>query len=504
MCRSAAAALCLWIAVVSCASQDARPAPPSSQPQSPAPQPPSEPPSAAVSPGANDATDSGPAARQFAAWLSAFNDSNRAELAVFRDKLTPELRDKAPGVDELLAFRGQTGGFELKRVEETTPTKHVVLVKERTSDVIARATIEVDAAPPHAIRTFGIRAIPPPEGLGPARMTEADALAALRTELDSAAAADRFSGAVAIAKNGVPIFREARGLADRDAKIANTVDTRFRIGSMNKMFTAVAALQLVQAGKLALDQPIGKVLTDYPNQRIASTVTLHHLLTHTGGTGDIFGPEFDAHRLELKTLRDYVKLYGKRDPGFAPGERWEYSNYGFLLAGVLIERATKKTYYDQVHAKVFAPAGMRSTASPIEKGPEPGRSVGYTKEGGAWTSAANTLPVRATSAGGGDSTVMDLLAFAAALGNHKLLDATHTALLTTAKVDTPRTARYAYGFIDETLGGVRCVGHGGGAPGMNGELAICDSGYTIAVLSNLDPPAATRISGFIKARLPAK
>jgi D-alanyl-D-alanine carboxypeptidase len=492
---------------VSCASQDTRPSPPSqSPPQSQAAPALAEPSAGAGAPSANEAAASGPAARQFTAWLSAFNDSNRAELAAFRDKLTSDLRDKAPDVDGMIAFRDQTGGFELKRVEESTPTRHIALVKERTSDVIARATIEVDAAPPHMIGAFDLRVIQAPEGLGPARMTEADALDALRSELDKATAADRFSGAVAIAKNGVPIFREARGLADRDAKISNTVDTRFRIGSMNKMFTAVAALQLVQAGKLALDQPIGKVLKDYPNKRIASTVTLHHLLTHTGGTGDIFGPEFDAHRLELKTLQDYVKLYGKRDPEFAPGERWQYSNYGFLLAGVLIERATRKTYYDQVQAKVFAPAGMRSTASPIEKGPEPGRSVGYTREAGAkaWTSAADTLPVRATSAGGGDSTVMDLLAFAAALGNHKLLDATHTALLTTAKVDTPRTARYAYGFIDETLGGVRCVGHGGSAPGMNGELAICDSGYTIAVLSNLDPPAATRISGFIKARLPAR
>ncbi|HSR96037.1 MAG TPA: serine hydrolase domain-containing protein [Kofleriaceae bacterium] len=82
------------------------------------------------------------------------------------------------------------------------------------------------------------------------------------------------------------------------------------MGSMNKMFTATAVLQLVQAGKLALDQPIGKVLTDYPNRTLASKVTPHHLLTHTAGAGDIFGPEFDAHRLELKTLADYVKLYG--------------------------------------------------------------------------------------------------------------------------------------------------------------------------------------------------
>jgi D-alanyl-D-alanine carboxypeptidase len=483
--------LCLPILAASC-SRDPSPA-----------KPPAPPPTTPAAPQAADA--GGPAARQLAAWLAMFNDGNRDEVAKFREtQLAPDFPNRA-NVDGMLEFRARTGGFDIKRVEETAPTRHTVLMQERDSDLIGRATIEVDPAPPHLIRKLEIRAIPPPPDLAPPRMSEADALAALRARLDKAVAEDRFSGTVAIARNGVPIFREARGMADREAKIANTLETRYRIGSMNKMFTAVAALQLVQAGKLALDQPIGKVLTDYPNKQIASTVTLHHLLTHTGGTGDIFGPDFEKHRLELKTLQDYVKLYGKRDPEFAPGARLAYSNYGFLLAGVVIERATKKTYYDQVEASVFAPAGMRSSASPFESGREPGRSVNYSRETpqAPWADAASTLPVRGTSAGGGDSTVIDLLAFADALVKHKLLDATHTALLTTGKVDMPGDRKYAYGFTDETSGGVRCFGHGGGAPGMNGDLAICDSGYTIAVLANLDPPAAGRLSDFIKARLPA-
>ncbi len=113
---------------------------------------------------------------------------------------------------------------------------------------------------------------------------------------------------------------------------------------MNKMFTATAILRLVQAKRLALDTPVGKVLTGYPNKNVATKVTIHHLLTHTGGTGDIFGPEFDARRLELRTLQDYVKLYGARDLTFEPGARWEYSNYGFLLLGAMIEKVTGKSY----------------------------------------------------------------------------------------------------------------------------------------------------------------
>jgi hypothetical protein len=117
----------------------------------------------------------------------------------------------------------------------------------------------------------------------------------------------------------------------------------------------------------------------------------------------------------------------------------------------------------------------------------------------------DTLPYRGTSAGGGYSTVEDLLAFANGLESHKLLDVKHVDLLTTGKVKTPRGgSKYAYGFSDEvSADGARCFGHGGGAPGMNGELKICpQSGYVIAVLANMDPQAASNAADFIAARLP--
>jgi CubicO group peptidase (beta-lactamase class C family) len=119
------------------------------------------------------------------------------------------------------------------------------------------------------------------------------------------------------------------------------------------------------------------------------------------------------------------------------------------------------------------------------------------------TPNTGTLPFRGTSAGGGYSTVEDLLRFANALTSHKLLDAEHTTLLTTGKADTPNGTKYAYGFMDSTQAGLHCFGHGGGAPGMNGDLRICTaSGFVIAVLSNLDPPAAQRPADFIAVRLP--
>ena len=150
---------------------------------------------------------------------------------------------------------------------------------------------------------------------------------------------------------------------------------------------------------------------------------------------------------------------------------------------------------------------MTSTDSLPEDQSVANRSIGYTKRGGSESCQPNTdtLPYRGTSAGGGYSTVEDLERFAEALTSHKLLDAHYTVMLTTGKVDTGGGGKYAYGFMDQTSGGVRSYGHGGGAPGMNGDLTIYpESGYVVAVLANLDPPAAGRLADFIGNRLPEK
>jgi D-alanyl-D-alanine carboxypeptidase len=443
-----------------------------------------------------------PAAHQFSAWLNAFNSGDRSRLLAFFEKNYPA---RATAIDQESSFRSMTGGFEFKKVEKSEATKFSGIVKERDSDQFAHFTIEVEAAEPYRITRLDLQATARPAEFAMPRMSEDQAIAALRAGLDQQVAADRFAGAVLVARKGKPIFSGAYGLADREKKTKNELTTRFRIGSMNKMFTAVAVLQLVQSGKIKLTASLGEYLADYPNKDVSSRVTIHHLLTHTGGTGDFFGPEFDAHRLELRTLEDYVKLYGKRGLEFEPGSRWAYSNYGFLLLGVMIEKVTGESYYNYVRDHVFTPAGMASTGSLPEDQAVPQRSVGYTKFGGseAWRPNTDTLPYRGTSAGGGYSTVEDLLRFADALENHKLLDIQHTELLTTGKVDTGNSDKYAYGFMDRTEGGARSFGHGGGAPGMNGELTIYPrSGYVVAVLANIDPPAAQRVAAFIGNRLP--
>jgi D-alanyl-D-alanine carboxypeptidase len=450
---------------------------------------------------AQTAAQESPAAEQLHGWLTAFNTGNRATLVQFLEKSRPSSASK---VDEEIEFRERTGGFEFKKMEESTATKATAILKEHGSDQFARIIVEVDATPAHSITKFGLEAIPAPAEFALPRLSESDAIAGLTAMLEKSAAADQFSGAALVAHDGKAIFAQAYGMADREKKVPNKLDTQFRIGSMNKMFTAVAILQLAQAGKLQLSDPVVKFLPDYANKDLASKVTIHHLLTHTGGTGDFFGPEFDAHRLELKTLNDYVKLYEKRGLQFEPGSKWEYSNYGFLLLGVVIEKVSGRSYYDYVREHVFKPAGMNLTDSLPENEVVAGRSVGYMRDrpNAPWTPNTDKLPFRGTSAGGGYSTVEDFLRFANALESHKLLDAEHTKLLITGKVDTPRGSQYAYGFMAEQSG-MRCFGHGGGAPGMNGDLGICpESGYVIVVLANMDPPAAQRVADFVGNRLP--
>jgi D-alanyl-D-alanine carboxypeptidase len=453
----------------------------------------------AVAP-ASPAVPATPAGAAFADWQSAFNSGDRATYKGFLERRFPS---HLKNLDDAMDFRARTGGFDLRAVESSDPDKLVAIVEDRDDEQFARLVLEVGAAPPHAVTLLSLDAIDTPAQFEPAHLNQAALIAALQARLASATAAGRFSGVVLVAKDDSPVFERAYGLADRERNVPNTLDTRFRIGSMDKMFTATSVLQLVQAGTVALDAPLGTYLPDYPNADVAK-VTIRQLLTHTGGTGDIFTPEFDAHRLELKTLGDYEKLYGKRGLAFAPGSKYEYSNYGFILLGLVIERASGESYYDYVREHVYEPAGMTSTASEPEDVAVPDRSVGYTTgAGGKVVANTDTLPYRGTSAGGGYSTAGDLLKFAASLQAHELLDAAYTNMLTTGKVDVGDGFKYGFGFGDYTVNGVRCFGHNGGAPGMNGALSICPGdGYVVIALANLDPPSATGIEDFVTKRLP--
>lgn len=425
------------------------------------------------------------------AWLAAFNANERASLDAFRKRYQPSM-----DVDGMLDFYQRTGGFRLIRYEPAEPGSAQALLRERDSDTIARVQVTMAADAPLAL---DIDMIEPPADLRIPRLDQTAAIDALTAKADATAAQDGFSGVLLVARGDEVLLHRAWGLADRKAKRPITQDTKLRLGSMNKMFTAIATLQLVQAGKLSLQGSVGQYLPDYPNAQIAK-VTIHQLLTHSGGTGDIFGPQFDAQRLSLKTHADYVRLYGTRDPDHPPGESHRYSNYGFLLLGAIIERVSGQSYYDYVDEHLFAPAGMTDSGSLPEDVPVPGRANAYTRENrdAPWTDAADTLPYRGTAAGGGYSTAGDLLKFARALQNGMLLS---PALL--AEATRRQSPWYGYGFVVAEQEGVAFYGHGGGAQGMNGELRIFPSlGVVVIGLGNVDPPAVSRLVDYYQVRMP--
>lgn len=425
-----------------------------------------------------------PALDQFHAWLTAFNSGDRASMQKFLAERMPSHGDD---LDRYLMFRQRTGGFDERRNIDTSATKATILVQERDGEQFARITVELEDGDTHRVTNIGIRAVPTPPDFAPARLNDRDVATQFHQRMAEWDAKGLFSGAVLVAHGGKPIFEEAVGMADREAGVRNKTTTRFRMGSMNKMFTATAILQLAQAGKLKITDPFGKYITDYPNKDVAAKVTIHQLLTHTGGTGDIFGPDFDAHRLQLRVLNDYVNLYGTRALQFEPGSKWEYSNYGFILLGVVIERVSGQSYYDYVKQHIFIPAGMDATGSEPEDVTVLDRSKGYMQTPNGWALNTDTLPYRGTSAGGGYTTVDDLLRFANAIQSHKLLNEDYTRMLVTGKVEIVPGTKYAYGFQESVDGSVRYFGHSGGAPGMNGELRIFPaSGYILISLSNID------------------
>ena len=199
-----------------------------------------------------------------------------------------------------------------------------------------------------------------------------------------------------------------------------------------------------------------------------------------------------------------MKLYGNRAPEFAAGSRWKYSNYGFLLLGVLIEKVSGQSYYDYVRDHIFKPAGMTGTASEPEDRLVADRSVGYTRfDDSALQPNTDTLPYRGTSAGGGYSTVEDLSKFATALQTNKLLDAQHTEMLTMGKVETPNGGQYAYGFQDagsQRLALLRPRRRRARHEWRTEDLPL--PGVRNCSVGKRGPPAASRVADFITNRLP--
>jgi CubicO group peptidase (beta-lactamase class C family) len=450
------------------------------------------------------------AARAVDAFLEAANGGDPAAWRSFYSQYW-SAAVPPPRVDERLARRAAEHAA-LGHIEPLplTMTAHGVSVPAcATRDGWITIDFLFEAAAPHKLVGVRARPAPAPPGEHPCEgFAGPSALGELPSRLDAYIAqrglAVPFSGVVLIGKDGAPVFAKAYGLADREARIPNAVDTRFNIASTGKTFTAVAVEQLAEAGRLSLGDPVKRWLPSFGPPELGPA-TLAQLLQHTSGLGDVFGPPFGELRVGLRQPQDFLNAFGNELLEFPPGERARYSNLGYMALGRVVELASGERYEEYLGKHLFEPAGMGSTSEAPYDAPMPGRAQGYTHQqwNGPWTRDErrnDTMNLVAGSpAGCGVSTAPDLLRFAAALTGGKLLPPATFARMTHGEqvLEAPGgvlDGRYGEGFIDEVTAGVRHVGHGGGLPGANAYFEmIPDRGLTIVVLANQDPPKATWI-----------
>ena len=423
----------------------------------------------------------------FDEWLAAFNDNDEVDLKTFSEKHL--------GYSDIAYFldvRDESGGLDLVRIERNQPHRFVAILRERAFDATRRVTVELKNPENPNLKTLTTRNMPLPS---------ADALKKLDLFAHRMADEDRFSGVIGVKKHGELIYEKAFGLANRGRDLPVTKDTPFFFASQGKMFTAVAVLQLVEEGKLKLDDPLNKYLPNYPNREM-SKATIRQLLTHSGGTGGIglLGPDDSANRKRIRTIDGIIELNGNRAPEFDPGSRMEYSNYGFVLLGAVIEAVSGKDYYDFVTERILVPAKMMDTGWPALDELE-NIAVPYTTSKDDYlVSAIETLPWRGSPAGGGVSTVADELRFIDALKTGKLVS---QSLLDEAT--KPQKEWYGFGFVTGYAGNHPLWGHGGDAPGTGTVLYVFpEDNITIACLGNRDAACNKLFQSFAQHIIPPK
>lgn len=408
----------------------------------------------------------------------------------FAEQVAPTFRDAFPIEEHVKVFRqlqSALGEFEPRGLEPSGPNEARLTLRAKGSGQTYTVDYAVEPAPPHRLASMKWAKAAAEKSLTFNSSAELDE--ALKKE----ATGDRFSGTVFAAKGGKPVFLKAYGLADRDRGTLVREDTLFDIGSINKKFTAVAVMRLVQDGRLGLNDTIGKYLKGFPAD-VTNKVTIRQLLQHRSGMGDYLShPKYAENPKRFKAVADYLEIARATPLRFEPGTQEAYSNVGYVVLGAVIEAVTGRSYYDVVNEYVYVPASMKASGSFDRTSGMKNLAIGYTRRvRGAAGSGANAPPSPVTDryspigspAGGGFSTAEDLWRFVNALLDHKLLDQRHTALLLNG-----------FSQPEEGKRGGGSIIFGGGAAGVNAAIAInLDTRDAAIVLANRDEPVAERIA----------
>jgi len=333
----------------------------------------------------------------------------------------------------------------------------------------------------------------------------AQSVDSLKAELKKLGDAGEFSGVVLVRKGGKTILHEAYGLASIAYKAPNTIDTRFNTASVGKMFTAVSIGQLVEAGKLKWTDTLAKVLPDYPNKAQASKITIHQLLTHTSGLGLYWENLFKGNWTAVRTSQDLVPYFADDTLLAPPGTAWNYSNTGYAVLALVIEKVSGESYVDYIQKHIFDVLGMKNTDYTALDVDIPNKATGYFRESPNAPLKNNlfTHTVVGGGAGGGWISSGDLATFAEGYMSGKLMSKATLAEMTKphAKLPPPPggggggpVPSYGYGTFVNTSNGKPVWGHTGGFPGIMTILNMYpQTGDVIVVQSNNPNPAARKV-----------
>ena len=441
------------------------------------------------------------AGKRLETWIAAFNTGDDDTMVQWvAENLASEALERRPAEERRDMFhdmRDAFGTVELRKV--VTAEEALVTVVFAIKDGFVELSFEFEPQPPHRLLKIFGEPTDDPDIPPPPKVSESEAVTAIEKAVAEAVAADEFSGTVLIARDGKPLLLEAWGLASIEHNTPNRTDTKYNLGSVNKIFTRLAIGQLVQDGKLSFGDTLGKLLPDYPNAEARQKVTVRHLMEMKSGIGDFFGERYDATpKNRFRTNADYLPMFAADSLEFEPGSQRRYSNGGYLVLGAIIEKVSGQSYYEFVRERIFAPAGMTDTDSFEADVPVPNLAEGYTH---LWGPDEKSMPgprrkniysrpARGSSAGGGYSTAEDLLRFTNAVLADKLLSPPYTDwYLSDREPGTgtpPPRSRGDLGWI-------------GGAPGIGAVLrANLATGYTVIVLGNYDPDAIVTVAKTIR------
>ena len=306
--------------------------------------------------------------------------------------------------------------------------------------------------------------------------------------------AHQFMGSVLVAQSGKIIFEKSYGYANLEWDVADSPVTKFRIGSMTKQFTAASILLLEERGKLHTDDYVKKYMPDAP--AAWDKVTIYNLLTHTSGIPSFTSfPDYHTSEATPATPKSLVDRFRDKPLEFQPGEKWNYSNSGYVLLGYLVEKISGQTYTDFVTDNILKPLGMNDTGYDSNSAIIPHRATGYSPGPKGPENAGYIDMTIPFSAGALYSTTHDLLLWEQALYGGKVLSADSLKRMT-----TPYKQNYGCGLMIETVKGHLRYEHGGGIEGFNTHMAYYpDDKLTVIVLANLNGGAPDDIAGKLAA-----